>query len=238
MTGNPDTLAAVKHYYGEVLQSSSDLQTSACCLADAMPAHLIPLLKDIHPEIKDRFYGCGSPIPPAIEGATVLDLGCGTGRDVYLLSRLVGPTGRVIGLDMTEAQLAVGRRHQAWHAERYGHDNVDFRHGYIEDLASAGACCACSTFIPVVCGIRYGCDVSISDVKMSSLPVFVMSLFISTKHLSVPLILSCRHVLSICITQHHRPAGCTRNPCDDIQFLGKTHQCGANNLRGLNMSFK
>ena len=46
MTGNPDTLAAVKHYYGEVLQSSSDLQTSACCLADAMPAHLIPLLKD------------------------------------------------------------------------------------------------------------------------------------------------------------------------------------------------
>ena len=138
MTGNPDTLAAVKHYYGEVLQSSSDLQTSACCLADAMPAHLIPLLKDIHPEIKDRFYGCGSPIPPAIEGATVLDLGCGTGRDVYLLSRLVGPTGRVIGLDMTEAQLAVGRRHQAWHAERYGHDNVDFRHGYIEDLASAG----------------------------------------------------------------------------------------------------
>ena len=138
MTGNPETLAAVKHYYGEVLQSSSDLQTSACCLAEAMPAHLIPLLKDIHPEIKDRFYGCGSPIPPAIEGATVLDLGCGTGRDVYLLSRLVGPSGRVIGLDMTEAQLAVGRRHQAWHAERYGHDNVDFRHGYIEDLASAG----------------------------------------------------------------------------------------------------
>lgn len=138
MTGNPETLAAVKHYYGEVLRSSSDLQTSACCLAEAMPAHLIPLLKDIHPEIKDRFYGCGSPIPPAIEGATVLDLGCGTGRDVYLLSRLVGPTGRVIGLDMTEAQLAVGRRHQAWHAERYGHDNVDFRHGYIEDLASAG----------------------------------------------------------------------------------------------------
>ena len=47
MTGNPDTLAAVKHYYGEVLQSSSDLQTSACCLADAMPAHLIPLLKAV-----------------------------------------------------------------------------------------------------------------------------------------------------------------------------------------------
>jgi arsenite methyltransferase len=135
MTG---TLEDVKRYYGETLQSSADLQTSACCLADAMPAHLVPLLGNIHAEIKDRFYGCGSPIPPGLEGATVLDLGCGTGRDVYLLAQLVGPKGRVIGVDMTEAQLDVARRHQAWHAERFGHDNVTLLQGYIEDLASIG----------------------------------------------------------------------------------------------------
>jgi arsenite methyltransferase len=132
--------SAIKNYYGEVLSSSSDLKTSACCPTEAMPLHLRPLVMDIHEEIRDRFYGCGSPIPNALEGATVLDLGCGTGRDVYLLSRLVGEKGRVIGVDMTAEQLSLARKHQAWHAERYGHakSNVEFHEGFIEDLAAIG----------------------------------------------------------------------------------------------------
>lgn len=138
MAQTQDTLQAVKNYYGEVLKSSADLQTSACCVAEAMPAHLSAILRDIHPEVRDRFYGCGSPLPPALEGATVLDLGCGSGRDCYLLSSLVGPDGRVIGIDMTDEQLAVARRHVDYHAEKFGHANVQFRHGYIEDLAGAG----------------------------------------------------------------------------------------------------
>ncbi|HZP14114.1 MAG TPA: methyltransferase domain-containing protein [Nevskiaceae bacterium] len=128
----------VKQYYGRILKSSADLQTSACCLTEALPAHVASVLADVHPEVKDRFYGCGSPIPPALEGATVLDLGCGSGRDCYVLSKLVGATGRVIGIDMTEEQLAVARRHQDWHAQRFGWVNTDFRQGYIEDLAGAG----------------------------------------------------------------------------------------------------
>jgi ubiquinone/menaquinone biosynthesis C-methylase UbiE len=47
----------------------------------------------IHDDITSRFYGCGSPIPEAIEGKIVLDLGCGTGRDVYLAAGLVGQEG-------------------------------------------------------------------------------------------------------------------------------------------------
>ncbi|TJY55934.1 methyltransferase domain-containing protein [Sinimarinibacterium sp. CAU 1509] len=133
-----DVTAKVRDYYGEVLKSTADLQTSACCTAEAMPRHLSRLLADIHDEVKDRFYGCGSPIPPALAGATVLDLGCGSGRDAYLMSRLVGAEGRVIGVDMTEAQLAVARRHLGWHADKFGYANVDFRHGFIEDLAGAG----------------------------------------------------------------------------------------------------
>jgi arsenite methyltransferase len=129
---------SVREYYGKVLKTSADLQTSACCLTEAMPARLVEVLKDVHPEVKDRFYGCGSPIPPALEGATVLDLGCGSGRDCYVLSKLVGPGGRVIGVDMTDEQLAVARRHQGWHAQKFGHANVEFRQGYIEDLAAAG----------------------------------------------------------------------------------------------------
>jgi ubiquinone/menaquinone biosynthesis C-methylase UbiE len=88
----------------------------------------------------DRFYGCGFPIPQAVLGTTVLDLGCGTGRDVYVLSQLVGPNGHVHGIDMTEEQLAVGRSVAGWHVERFGYSrpNVSFHLGFIEDLATAG----------------------------------------------------------------------------------------------------
>lgn len=94
----------------------------------------------IHPEVQERFYGCGSPIPPAITGKTVLDLGCGSGRDVYLLSALVGEHGNVIGVDMTDEQLEVAKKYQAFHQEAFGYkqSNVQFHQGYIEDLASLG----------------------------------------------------------------------------------------------------
>ncbi|WP_420468047.1 methyltransferase domain-containing protein [Panacagrimonas sp.] len=136
--GSFDTHASIQDYYGQVLKSSADLKTSACCLAETLPVHVRDALKDVHPEVLERFYGCGSPIPPALDGATVLDLGSGSGRDCYVLSKLVGAQGRVIGVDMTDEQLAVARRHLGWHAGRLGHANVDFRTGFIEDLGAAG----------------------------------------------------------------------------------------------------
>jgi arsenite methyltransferase len=131
---------SIRHYYGEVLQSSKDLKTSACCTIESVPVHLRPILAQIHPEVTERYYGCGSPLPPVLEGMTVLDLGCGSGRDCYVLSKLVGATGRVIGVDMTIEQLDVARRHQAWHAEKFGFalSNVEFKQGLIEDLQALG----------------------------------------------------------------------------------------------------
>ncbi|MGH8759903.1 MAG: methyltransferase domain-containing protein [Burkholderiales bacterium] len=128
----------VKDYYGKLLKSSADLKTSACCLAETLPVHVRELLKEVHPEVSERFYGCGSPIPPALDGVAVLDLGSGSGRDCYVLSKLVGPSGRVIGLDMTDEQLAVARKHQKYHADKFGYANTEFRQGYIEDLKAAG----------------------------------------------------------------------------------------------------
>jgi ubiquinone/menaquinone biosynthesis C-methylase UbiE len=131
---------AVKKYYGEFLGGVKDLQTRACCPTESLPLPYRQILAEIDDEIIDKFYGCGSPIPPALEGCTVLDLGCGTGRDVYLASRLVGPEGFVIGVDMTDEQLVVARRHQGSQAKRFGfkESNVDFRKGYIEDLDALG----------------------------------------------------------------------------------------------------
>lgn len=131
----------VRRYYGSTLGGSDDLRTNACCCAtEAPPKYVLDVMPLIADEIVARFYGCGSPIPPALEGATVLDLGCGTGRDVYVLSKLVGEHGRVIGVDMTAEQLDVARAHQADQARRFGHasSNVEFHQGYIEDLASLG----------------------------------------------------------------------------------------------------
>jgi arsenite methyltransferase len=131
---------SVRDYYGNVLQSSEDLQTNACCVDGSVVDYHKPILGKVHDEVLSRFYGCGSPIPEGLKGMTVVDLGCGTGRDAYLCSALVGETGRVIGIDMTDEQLEVARRHVQFHADAFGFSapNTEFRKGVIEDLSSAG----------------------------------------------------------------------------------------------------
>ena len=134
-------LEQVREYYGRMLADSDDLKTNACCCTEeAPPKYVLDVMPLIADEIVAKFYGCGSPIPPALQGCTVVDLGCGTGRDVYALSKLVGETGKVIGVDMTPEQLEVARRYQDEQAERFGFacSNVDFRQGFIEDLAGLG----------------------------------------------------------------------------------------------------
>jgi len=135
-----DILDKVKDYYGKELQSKSDLKTTACCTADRPPKEIREIFPLIADEIKDKFYGCGSPLPPLLEGKTVLDLGCGTGRDVYIASKLVGETGCAIGVDMTTEQIEVAKKYQEYHREqfKYKTTNVKFYQGYIEDLKSMG----------------------------------------------------------------------------------------------------
>ncbi|MDT8389938.1 MAG: methyltransferase domain-containing protein [Lentisphaeria bacterium] len=132
---------ALRNYYGKVLQKTEDLKTSACCCTDEkLSPRVKSALAEVNDEVLSRFYGCGSPLPPLLDGCTVLDFGCGAGRDAYLASRLVGEKGRVIGLDMTEEQLAVARLNLDSQMRRFGYaqPNVDFRHGFIENLAAAG----------------------------------------------------------------------------------------------------
>lgn len=124
----------VRSYYGKELSSSADLKTTACCDADAVPIWLKPLLAKLHPEVISRYYGCGLVVPPLLKDCMVVDLGCGVGRDVYLLSQLVGPGGRVFGVDMTPEQLAVARAHQDFHAAAFGYGNVTFLDGQMEDM--------------------------------------------------------------------------------------------------------
>ncbi|MCZ7594204.1 MAG: hypothetical protein M5U16_04275 [Hyphomicrobium sp.] len=84
----------VKDYYGNVLRTSDDLKTKACCTPDNMPERIKVLLANIHDEVLAKYYGCGLVVPELLEGRRVLDLGCGSGRDVYALAQLVGADGR------------------------------------------------------------------------------------------------------------------------------------------------
>ena len=84
------------------------------------------------PEGANLGLGCGAPLTVAAlqPGETVLDLGSGAGFDAFLAARVVGPTGHVIGVDMTDEMLAKA----CANAEQAGFTNVEFRKGYIEAL--------------------------------------------------------------------------------------------------------
>ena len=128
----------VQNYYGKQLQSTADLKTSACCDASSMPEWLKPLLGNVHDEVMMRYYGCGLVCPPKLQGCQILDLGSGSGRDVYVLAQMAGPDGHVLGVDMTREQLDVATSTLDWHAERFGFANVSFKEGYIERLNDLG----------------------------------------------------------------------------------------------------
>ena len=92
-------------------------------------------MRAIPQEVIERDYGCGDPSQYLRAGETVLDLGSGTGKICFIAAQVVGPKGRVIGVDMTDEMLDVARRNAPVVAERIGYANVEFRKGRIQDLA-------------------------------------------------------------------------------------------------------
>ncbi len=131
---------SVKEYYGKVLGGTDDLKTDACCTGADIPDYLKHAMSNIHAEVSARYYGCGLIAPHVLEGAKILDLGSGSGRDCYLLAQLVGEHGSVVGVDMTEEQLAVANAHLEWHRKKFGFtkSNVEFKLGHIERLDELG----------------------------------------------------------------------------------------------------
>ena len=122
-----DVESAVQARYG---QGANQAEAALCCPTDYDPRYL----KVIHAEILERDYGCGDPSRHVAEAETVLDLGSGGGKVCYILAQVVGPRGRVIGVDINDQMLALARRHQPQVAETIGHDNVRFLKGRIQDL--------------------------------------------------------------------------------------------------------
>jgi len=126
----------IKDYYGKELSTSEDLKTNACCTLEKPPKHIRDALSNVHDEVMSKYYGCGLAIPAKLEGMKILDLGSGSGRDCYILSQLVGEQGEVVGIDMTDEQLAVANRHIDHHVKAFGYakSNVKFLKGDMEKL--------------------------------------------------------------------------------------------------------
>lgn len=130
----------VSKYYGSTLQSTNDLKTTACCTNVRPQQHIIDIINRIPDDVNNRYYGCGLPPMDGLEGLDILDLGCGSGRDCYILSSLVGENGSVTGIDMTQEQLDIAINNSQNYTKnilKYKHNNMRFVKGYIELLQDA-----------------------------------------------------------------------------------------------------
>ncbi len=112
-------------------QGAEAVQADLCCPVD----YDRELLAILPAEIIEKDYGCGDPSRYVRKGDTVLDLGSGSGKICYMAAQLVGESGKVIGVDMNDAMLALARKYQADMAKKIGSDRVCFVKGQIQDLA-------------------------------------------------------------------------------------------------------
>jgi len=132
MTQSPTPIhETVREHYAERIKSSASCCADNCCSPESN-LYPIDLLTTVPTDIASTSYGCGDPITLASlkPGQTVLDLGSGAGLDCLLAAQKVGPEGHVIGVDMTPEMI---ERAQA-NAKRVNATNVEFRHGYLEEL--------------------------------------------------------------------------------------------------------
>ncbi len=123
-----DTEAAVRERYAKAARAR---EAQLCCPVSYDPKYL----EVIPQEILEKDYGCGDPSRYLRPGDTVLDLGSGAGKICYIAAQIVGPSGRVIGVDFNTEMLALARKHQPAVAAALGYDSVRFYRARIQDLA-------------------------------------------------------------------------------------------------------
>lgn len=129
---------AVREHYAERIKNNASCcgDSNACCSPSESSLYPTELLTTLPVGESSVSYGCGDPITLASlkTGQTVLDLGSGAGLDCFFAAKKVGPTGHVIGVDMTPEMI----ERATASAQRMGITNVEFRQGYIESMPVDG----------------------------------------------------------------------------------------------------
>lgn len=141
METNKEIKEMVRQKYGAIAEQSKEQNQSSCCGSTcgcSSPSAEFTVMAEDYSRLPgyapeaDLALGCGLPTAFAQikKGDTVVDLGSGAGNDCFVARSETGDTGRVIGIDMTEAMIARARENAA----KLGYTNVEFRLGDIENL--------------------------------------------------------------------------------------------------------
>ncbi|MFY0688933.1 MAG: arsenite methyltransferase [Cyclobacteriaceae bacterium] len=128
----------VKDKYSQIANQDKATNASSCCGATTVSKEVYNIMMDDYSDLNgyapdaDLGLGCGLPTAFAHiqEGDTVIDLGSGAGNDAFVARHETGPTGKVLGIDFTEAMIKKARDN----AEKLGLNNVEFRHGDIDEM--------------------------------------------------------------------------------------------------------
>ena len=138
MKTSEDLKNIVKDRYSKIALQDKAVNASSCCGATAPSNKVYNIMMDDYSEVEgynkeaDLGLGCGLPTEFAHinKGDTVIDLGSGAGNDCFVARHEAGETGKVIGIDFTEAMINKARKN----AEKMGYNNVEFRFGDIDDM--------------------------------------------------------------------------------------------------------
>jgi arsenite methyltransferase len=122
-----DVEKAVRERYS---QGATQRVDALCCPVQYDTRYLDAIPR----EVLERDYGCGDPTRDIAPGEQVLDLGSGAGKVCFIAAQIVGPHGRVIGIDTNGEMLALARRSAPQVGAKLGFANIEFRRGKIEDL--------------------------------------------------------------------------------------------------------
>lgn len=131
----------VRTKYAQIAEQSREDNAASCCGVGGCSTVDYTIFAEDYSKLKgyaadaDLALGCGVPTEFAHikEGDTVVDLGSGAGNDAFVSRAIVGDSGKVIGIDMTEAMIDKAREN----ADKLGFNNVEFRHGDLEKIPMA-----------------------------------------------------------------------------------------------------
>ncbi|MBL7692897.1 MAG: arsenite methyltransferase [Flavipsychrobacter sp.] len=148
----------VRQKYSEIALQDKETNAASCCGSGCCSTEVYNIMSDDYTKMEgynadaDLGLGCGLPTEFAQirPGDTVIDLGSGAGNDCFIARSQTGPTGKVIGIDFTEAMIQKARAN----ADKMGYNNVEFRQGDIEKM-------------PVVASVA---DVVVSNCVLNLVP--------------------------------------------------------------------
>ena len=224
MNNNEEIKEMVRQKYSEIALQDKDTNASSCCGAGGCSTEVYNIMSKDYNELNgynpdaDLGLGCGLPTQFAKikKGDTVIDLGSGAGNDCFIARAETGETGRVIGIDFTEAMIDKARTN----AEKLGFKNVEFRQGDIEKM-------------PVTANVA---DVVVSNCVLNLVPdkqaVFaeIFRVLKPGGHFSISDIVVTGTLPEQIKTAAEMYAGCVAGAIDKDEYINHITQAGFNNV--------